>query len=62
MLMNEEGVYFGSIAQKWFQVPYINYGKQMDPGNYILVVDPTWNEQASLEPGYKDLHIDIYTN
>jgi len=32
----------------------------MKAGNYTIMVDPTWNEQASLDPDFKKVLVDIY--
>jgi len=32
----------------------------MKAGNYTILVDPAWNESASLDPDFKKVIVDIY--
>jgi len=44
-----------------FQLALSNTGVRLSAGEYVLIIDPVWNKQASFEKAYKDVLIDIYS-
>lgn len=34
----------------------------LQPGEYVILVDPTWNESANYDPQYKQVLIDLYSS
>jgi len=62
MLMTERGEYVQGAWGGHFQYLYslVDHKGTIPAGNYIILVDPSWNDSARQHPDYKKVLIDIY--
>jgi hypothetical protein len=60
--MTERGEYVQGAWGGHFQYFYslVDHKGTIPSGNYIILVDPSWNNSASQHPDYKKVLIDIY--
>ena len=61
--MRENGTYvnsiFGGCNQKLMFSLLSSEENELIPGNYILMIDPIWDESADLDEKYRDIVVSL---
>ena len=61
MLITKEGELVKARSGSSFALTLHNMDEVLHPGEYVVLVGPSWNESAENDPQYKELLIDIYS-
>ena len=60
ILMTKEGMFVKARFGSRFMFSLENKNLVLPPGEYVLMVDPIWNESADNNSAYRDVLVDIY--
>ena len=58
--MSEAGKFVMGKYGSDFNLSLLNENVTLMPGNYIVMIDPLWNDSAKLSRSYKEILVDIY--
>lgn len=63
MLITPDGEYINGYSDDDFNTCMyaVDIGGVLKPGQYVIVVDATWNDSNSLDNRYKDVLVDVYS-
>jgi hypothetical protein len=63
MLMTASGEWVGATHGGAYSFNYSLLLKEgtLAPGEYVVLVDPTWNDAAEFDPNYKKVLVDVYS-
>ena len=60
VLMTTSGEFIGARFGKRFNFSLLNNNNILNPGKYIVMIDPLWNETIRNDDLYKEVLVDIY--
>ena len=63
MLMKEEGKFVrGFFGYNRFMTSLTNCEFSLEPGNYVVLVDPMWEECSSLDDGFRKILVQVFAH
>ena len=60
MLMSDQGEFISACFGSRFTYSLMNKECNLQPGRYIIMIDPIWNETTKNQSEYQDVLIDVY--
>ena len=58
--MNEEGKFIHGNYGSRFMFSLLNDNIMLNPGKYVIMIDPLWDETTFNDEAYRDVLVDIY--